>query len=74
MSNIDDKPEVIAARASELSIEQLQRLRDWMLSNPNRPASVFYSTPFEASMSNKIARLMALYAVNAGFVASDPTL
>ena len=67
-------PESVAARAAELALEQLDRLRV-ALKNPNktnREISVaFYTDPFEIKMANEIAQLMAGYAVLKGYVTEE---
>jgi len=66
-------PEAVAARAAELSLEQLQRLR-WALkrAKPHQEVALeFYQHPFEVQISNNIAKLMAAYAVLEGYVTEE---
>lgn len=65
-------PEDIAARAAELSLEQLDRLRSFT-KNAVAPtqATDFYKEPFEIGISNQIARLMGAYAVLKGYVTPE---
>ena len=63
-------PESIAARAAELSLEQMDRLRISQES-PDFDAKAFYSNAFEVGISNKIAGLMSAYAVLKGYVTLD---
>lgn len=66
-------PETVAARAAELSIEQLDRLKDYLAVNGSHSGASFYADPFEASISNKIAQLMGAYGVLKGYV-KDPSI
>ncbi len=63
-------PESIAARAAELALEQLDRLRDYMEDHPGKGAD-FYKQSFEGGTSNNIAKLMAAYAVLMGYVTKE---
>lgn len=63
-------PESIAARAAELALEQHDRLRSRLARNPEGGIE-FYSEPFEAGISNKIASLMGAYAVLKGYVTPE---
>lgn len=65
----DADPVAIAARAAELSIEQLRRLRSFQKNYPDRNVNRFYMEDlFEVAQSNYIAKLMASYAVLMGYV------
>lgn len=65
----DADPVAIAARAAELSIEQLRRLRSFQKNYPDRNVNRFYMEDlFEVAQSNHIAKLMASYAVLMGYV------
>jgi hypothetical protein len=59
-------PEALAARAAELSLEQLDRFRAWC--NHRTEKNDFYKDQFEISISNDITRMMAAYAVLKGYV------
>jgi len=63
-------PESIAARAAELALEQLDRLRHWQKKEIGTNIA-FYAEPFEVAQSNYIARLMGAYAVLKGYVTED---
>lgn len=63
-------PESIAARAAELSLEQLGRL-DWYLKNHPGEEMKFMEEPFECGISNSIAKLMGAYAVLKGYVTRE---
>lgn len=56
--------ESLADRAAELSIEQLERLADFLKTHTRSDSAKFYADPFEAGISNQIARLMARYAAS----------
>ena len=61
-------PDATAARAAQLSLEQLDRLQSYMkLHGPNSGVA-FYQQPFECGQANYIARLMSAYAVLKGYV------
>ena len=63
-------PEALAARAAELALEQLSRLRNRLRINPESGAD-FYKNDFEIGISNTIARQMAAYAVLKGYVTEE---
>jgi len=63
-------PESIAARAAELALEQLDRLRSYLVHHPDGGAE-FYKEGFEVGISNNIARLMGAYAVLKGYVTAE---
>ncbi len=63
-------PESIAARAAELALEQLDRLKDYLEDHPGKGVD-FYKNPFEAGISNTIASLMGGYAVLKGYVTKE---
>lgn len=63
-------PEAIAARAAELALEQLDRLRSYLKINPDKGAD-FYREAFEVGQSNHIAKLMGAYAVLKGYVTPE---
>lgn len=63
-------PESIAARAAELSLEQLDRLRSYLKLHPEKGAD-FYREGFEIGISNNIAQLMGAYAVLKGYVTAE---
>lgn len=63
-------PESVAARAAELALEQLERLRAYLRIHPGKGAE-FYKDSFEISQSNHIAQLMAGYAVLKGYVTEE---
>ncbi len=63
-------PESIAARAAELALEQLDRLRDYLEDHPGKGVD-FYKQSFEAGTSNNIARLMGAYALLKGYVTKE---
>ena len=63
-------PEALAARAAELALEQLSRLRSRLRINPEAGAE-FYKDEFEMHISNTIARQMAAYAVLKGYVTEE---
>jgi hypothetical protein len=67
--NWNANPEHIATRAAELSLEQHDRLDSHL--KKNRPATDFYSQPFETHISNQIASLMGAYAVLKGYVSPE---
>ena len=60
-------PIEIAARAAELSLEQHDRLREYLVTH-KKPEREFYGHPFEAMVSNQIASLMGAYAMLMGYV------
>lgn len=62
-------PEHVAMRASELAIEQLDRLHVVLKESqtPQVDGREFYQNAFEISISNQIAKLMAGYAVLKGW-------
>lgn len=62
-------PESIAARAAELSLEQLDRLRSHLAAG--REPQTFYTERFEIGISNQIGRLMGAYAVLKGYVTAE---
>jgi hypothetical protein len=64
-------PEAIAARAAELALEQLDRLRWHIKSKGQTKAHEFYTESFEIGTSNQIARLMSAYAVLKGYVTPE---
>ena len=72
MFDMTADPEGVAARAAELSLEQLERFRHMIRKNRHisqtELALVFYKDPFEISISNRIGTLMAGYAVVKGYV------
>ena len=61
-------PEAIAARAAELSLEQLSRLAFYLEKNGPDSGAGFYKQEFEIGQSNNIARLMGGYAKLMGYV------
>jgi hypothetical protein len=63
-------PESIAARAAELSLEQLDRLRSYLKRHPDKGVD-FLREPFEISISNQVVRLMGAYAVLKGYVTAE---
>jgi hypothetical protein len=65
-------PEMVAARAAELSLEQLDRLKHFMQIRPaDTPAIDFYKDPFEIGIANQIAKLMGGYAYLKGYVKQE---
>lgn len=74
-------PESIAARAAELSLEQMDRFRHALKKNTKgekatdeeigATANKFYAEPFEIIISNKITSLMSAYAVLKGYVSLE---
>ena len=65
-------PESVAARAAELSLEQLDRLHWYMEKNgPDSGVDFYLNDKFEAGISNHIAKLMAAYAVLKGYVTEE---
>ena len=68
MFNPNADPEAVAARAAELSLEQLDRLDTYTKKFGVAKASSFYNDMFEKSIANEIARLMSSYAVLKGYV------
>lgn len=70
-------PELIASRAAELALEQLDRYRSYSAAKghadatDSKTAIEFYSDPFEVGISNNIGRLMAAYAVLKGYVTEE---
>jgi hypothetical protein len=70
MFNPNENPDVVAARAAELAIEQLDRLNAFLKNNPDRGAE-FYKESFEIGISNQIAKLLGGYAVVKGLVPED---
>lgn len=72
MFNPNADPEDIAARASELSLEQLSRLRSYTSRIPAlKSAADFYKENFEITVSYTIAGLMREYAVLKGHVTQE---
>lgn len=63
-------PEALAARAAELALEQLSRLRSRLRINPEAGFE-FYKDEFEMHISNTIACQMAAYAVLKGYVTEE---
>ncbi len=63
-------PESIAARAAELALEQLNRLKDYLEDHPEK-GTYFYMQSFEIGISNNIAMLMGAYAVLKGYVTKE---
>jgi len=63
-------PESVAARAAELSLEQLERLRAYLRHHPDTGAD-FFKESFEIGQSNHIIQLMAGYAVLKGYVTEE---
>lgn len=63
-------PESIAARAAELSLEQLERMRWYLRHSPDKGVE-FLREPFEISISNQVVRLMGAYAVLKGYVTPE---
>ena len=64
-------PELIAARAAELSLEQMDRLSAVLKVKGQPAVPAFYSHPFEIQTSNQIASLMGAYAVLKGLVPAE---
>ena len=64
-------PESVAARAAELSLEQHDRLRAYLVIHPST-GHEFYAERFEAQISNQIASLMGAYAMLKGYVPVTP--
>jgi hypothetical protein len=67
-------PESVAARAAELALEQLDRLKVRLDREEGTNAEIgirFYSEPFEVQISNTIGKLMGGYAVLKGYVPED---
>ena len=64
-------PIQIAARAAELSLEQHDRLRAFLVTHPTT-GHEFYADRFEAKISNQIASLMGAYAMRMGYVPVTP--
>jgi len=64
-------PEAVAARAAELSLEQLERLRHYLRYHDLDQGPEFLREPFEIMQSNQIAKLMAGYAVLKGYVTEE---
>ncbi len=62
-------PESVAARAAELALEQLARLRDAL--NDGKTGLEFYAQSFEVGTSNQIGKLMGGYAVLKGYVTEE---
>lgn len=63
-------PEDVAARASELALEQLDRRRAYMEKHPDTVPN-FYKQGFEIGVSNNIAKMMGAYAVLKGYVTPE---
>ena len=66
-------PESVAARAAELSLEQLERLRYHLKYFPDKGPD-FFKHPFEIGQSNHIIQLMAGYAVLKGYVTEEQAM
>lgn len=64
-------PESVAARAAELALEQLDRLKGHIKKYGQEKAADFYKDDFEIGISNKIAQLMGGYAVLKGYVTEE---
>ncbi len=62
-------PDSVAARAAELALEQLARLRDAL--TDGKTGLEFYAQPFEVGTSNQISKLMGGYAVLKGYVTEE---
>lgn len=60
--------ELVAARAAELSLEQIARLDAYITKHGLEKATDFYEDPFEIHICNEVARLMAGYAKLKGYV------
>jgi hypothetical protein len=76
MSDFDmnANPEGVAARAAELALEQLDRLRSRLEHGQGTNSEIgikFYSEPFEVQISNSIGQLMGGYAVLKGYVTPE---
>lgn len=66
--------EHVAARASELAIEQQARLEVWLKSHSVREKYKFYIQAVEIEVSSQINYLMQEYAVLKGYVYSGQRL
>lgn len=64
-------PESVAARAAELALEQMDRLRVHIKNHGQEKAKEFYTHDFEIGITNNIAQLMSAYAVLKGYVTAE---
>lgn len=74
MAISDVSAEQIAARATELAIEQRARLATWVQTHGARRGFEFYIQMHEIETSAKILDLLSAYAVEKGYIEQDQDL